>query len=258
MNGYGEAIAYGAATIINAIALGKGAAFGVDLWTKAKIILTEDVGVIKGKIISDPNENNILIRKAVSAVFRHFGVEKKYGANVETDSNIPIARGMKSSSVASNALVLATTTALKETLDDWEIVKLGIEASLNAKTTITGAFDDASASFFGNIVLTDNYERRILRRFIVEEELIALFHVPSNKSYTFTSDLERMKLIYKPDIAIEALKAGAVASGLTGKGPATVALVPEENVERVLKVWKTFGDEIVKARINRTKAHPMR
>ena len=51
MNGYGEAIAYGAATIINAIALGKGAAFGVDLWTKAKIILTEDIGVIKGKIM---------------------------------------------------------------------------------------------------------------------------------------------------------------------------------------------------------------
>jgi shikimate kinase len=169
-------------------------------------------------------------------------------------------------------------------------VKLGIEASLNAKTTITGAFDDASASFFGNIVLTDNYEKRILRRFVIEEELIALFHVPSNKSYTFNSDLERMKLIspqvevafnealsgnywtaltlngllyssilgYKPDIAIEALRAGAVASGLTGKGPATVALVPEENVERVLDVWRTFGDEIIKARINRTKAHPMR
>ncbi|MEJ2241996.1 MAG: shikimate kinase, partial [Candidatus Bathyarchaeota archaeon] len=39
-----EAISHGAATIINAIATGKGAAVGVDLWTKATVILTDDVG----------------------------------------------------------------------------------------------------------------------------------------------------------------------------------------------------------------------
>jgi len=35
--GFGATIAHGAATIVNAIALGKGAAFGINLWTKAKV-----------------------------------------------------------------------------------------------------------------------------------------------------------------------------------------------------------------------------
>ena len=52
------AIAHGAATIVNAIALGKGAAFGVDLWTKAEVELTYEPHVIEAEITSDPTENN--------------------------------------------------------------------------------------------------------------------------------------------------------------------------------------------------------
>ena len=40
MLGNAEATAHGAATIVNAIALGKGVAFGVDLWTKAEVRIT--------------------------------------------------------------------------------------------------------------------------------------------------------------------------------------------------------------------------
>ena len=47
MTGKAVAIAHGAATIVNAIALGKGAAFGVDLWTKAEVKLTDEPGVIQ-------------------------------------------------------------------------------------------------------------------------------------------------------------------------------------------------------------------
>ena len=39
LTGKAVAVAHGAATIVNAIALGKGAAFGVDLWTKAEVKL---------------------------------------------------------------------------------------------------------------------------------------------------------------------------------------------------------------------------
>ncbi|MEJ2280506.1 MAG: hypothetical protein P8X97_01085 [Candidatus Bathyarchaeota archaeon] len=39
MNAKAEAISHGAATIINAIATGKGAAIGVDLWTKATLLI---------------------------------------------------------------------------------------------------------------------------------------------------------------------------------------------------------------------------
>ena len=57
MSGKAEAIAHGAATIVNAIALGQGAAFGVDLWTKAEVRLTDEAGIITGEITSDIDES---------------------------------------------------------------------------------------------------------------------------------------------------------------------------------------------------------
>lgn len=290
MVGFGEAIAHGAATIINAIAIGRGAALGVDLWTRARVHLTEDAGIVKGKIISEPSEDTTLIRESVLGVLQYFKCDKKFGAEVETESNIPIARGLKSSSVAANALVLATVAALGEKLSDLKMASLGVDAAVRAKTTITGAFDDASASFFGNIVVTDNLKRKILRKFTVEDDLSVLFYVPGQKSYTYTSNVDRMKLIapqvevafrealsgnywtaltlngilyssalgYESKIVIDALEAGAIASGLSGKGPATVAIVPESEVDGVVDAWHPYGGRIVKAKINRERARIIR
>ena len=50
------AVVHGAATIVNAIALGKGAAFGVDLWTKAEVILTNEPGVIEAESSLTPKK----------------------------------------------------------------------------------------------------------------------------------------------------------------------------------------------------------
>ncbi|MEM4643454.1 MAG: shikimate kinase, partial [Candidatus Bathyarchaeia archaeon] len=63
-----KAVSHGAATIVNAIATGEGAAFGVDLWTKAEVKLTNEPGIIKGEILSDPSESTILIEKTVKRV----------------------------------------------------------------------------------------------------------------------------------------------------------------------------------------------
>jgi len=146
VTGKAVAISHGAATIVNAIALGKGAAFGVDLWTKAEVELTKEPQVIKGEITSDPAESTVLIEKTVTRVLQHFGAEKCFGARVKTWSNIPIARGLKSSSTAANAVALATVATLGKTLDDLAVVKLGVDAAFDAKVTVTGAFDDAYAS----------------------------------------------------------------------------------------------------------------
>src|SRR5512135_2086235 len=173
--GRAEAVAHGAATIVNAIATGKGAALGVDLWTKAQVELTSEAGAIKGEIASDPTETTLLIEKAVNRVFEKFKVEKRFGATVKTNSNIPIARGLKSSSAAANAVVLATVTAMGETLADMEIVNLAVDAAFDAKVTVTGAFDDATASYFGGIVVTDNTNRKLLKRTIPPKDLQVLF-----------------------------------------------------------------------------------
>lgn len=286
MRGRAEAISHGAATIINAIATGKGAAVGVDLWTKAAVTLTDEPGTVKVKILPDSSENPVLAQKTVGHVLKHFGLEKECGAKVETRSNIPVARGLKSSSAAANAIALATTAALERSLDDVDVVKLGVDGAVEAKVTVTGAFDDACASYFGGIVITDNMERRIVKRFELDEAPAVLFYVPVKKTYTADSDVRRMKdmapvvkiayrealngnywaaltmngLIYSLALgynlspAIDALKAGAYAAGLSGTGPAVTAIVPKDKVDLVKEAWQKREGGILEARINQEKA----
>jgi shikimate kinase len=286
LNGKAAALSHGAATIINAIALGKGAAFGVDLWTKAEVKLTDEPAIIKGEITSDPTESTALIEKTVARVFQNFGVEKQFGAKVKTWSNIPIARGLKSSSVAANAVALATVAAIGEKLDDLAIVKLGVEAAFDAKVTVTGAFDDACASYFGGAVVTDNIKRKVVKRFTLPQGLTVLFHVPFSKAYTGDSDVDRLRTVkplvkiaykealkgnfwaamtlngliyssalgYDTSVALDALAAGANAAGLCGKGPAVTAVVSDDKIDFVKAALQYHEGEVLQARLNHEKA----
>ncbi len=281
-----SAVAHGAATIINAIALGKGAAFGVDLWTQAEVKITDNPCVVEAQIASDPTESTLLIEKTALRVLQHFGLQKSFGAEVKTTSNIPIARGLKSSSAAANATALATVAALGKTLSDLEVIKIGVEAAFDAKVTVTGAFDDACASYFGGVVLTDNVNRLLLKQLPLPKDLMVLFYVPSQKAYTIDSDVARLQtvkplvevafqqalegniwkaltlngLIYsaaqKLDsaVAVDALAAGALAAGLCGKGPAVTALVPTSKVDEVKAALQAYEGEVLTVHLNEQKA----
>jgi len=282
MNGHGEAVAYGAVTIVNALATGKGAAFGIDLWTKARVELTDD-GDIETTILNEKNENTLLVEKCVKAVFNRFGVQT-LGAKVHTESNIPIARGLKSSSVAGNAVILATLVALDKRVDPNEILNLVVDASIEAKVSITGAFDDASASLCGNVVVTDNVARRVLRIFPVEEYCVLLL-VPPAKTYTIEADVARIRaiarqaeiahkealkgnywsamtlngLIYSQvlrlpaDVIIEGLQAGALAAGISGKGPAYAFVVEEKLKDQVLDILRKHEGQVL---VSKTRRQP--
>ncbi|MBS7644379.1 shikimate kinase [Candidatus Bathyarchaeota archaeon] len=286
MIGVGEARAFGAVTVVNAIATGRGAALSVDLWTDAKVELTNSPGVIEGVIKNDPQESPTLIEKTVETILNFFKLKRKYGANIETDSIIPIAKGLKSSSSAANAVALATVAALGKKLSDPAIINLGVDAALAAKVTATGAFDDACASYLGNLVVTDNINRKILKRFKIRGNYAVLILVPKEKVYTANVNINKTKLIstlvdlalretlsgnywlaltlnglaysaalgYNTDPVLSALSAGALAAGLSGKGPSIAAVVPLHKVNFVKKAWELYPGEIVTANINHEKA----
>jgi shikimate kinase len=286
LTGKASAIAHGAATIVNAIALGKGAAFGVDLWTKAEVKLTNEPSIIEVEIVSDPKESPLLVQRAVARVLQRFNLENVFGAKVKTTSNIPAARGLKSSSAVANATVLATAAALGKKLNDLEAIKIGVDAAFDAKVTVTGAFDDACASYFGGVVITDNLNRIIINQFELPHDLVVLFLVPPQKAYTINSDVNRLQtvkplveiaferimagkvwdaltlngLVYSAasnlnsTIAIDALAAGAVAAGLCGKGPAITAVTPKENVDKVTTALKKYEGDVIVAHFNSEKA----
>lgn len=282
----GEAIAYGAATIVNAIALGKGAALGVDLWTKASVTLTADPFVVRGEIISDISENTSLIEKTVLRIFQFFNVSHQYGAKIQTWSNIPIARGLKSSSAAANAVALATVKALNKKIDDLLIISLGVDAAFDSGVTITGAFDDACASYFGDVVITDNVKRILLNHVKLPSDVTVLFLVPEKKAYTantITDKLDSVKSLvnvafkeavrgnfwtalslngfiyssilgYDSSIALESLNAGALASGLCGKGPTVTAVVTNDTIDQVKSVLQKHDGDIIETCLNHKKA----
>lgn len=282
----GKALACGAGTVVNAIATGLGSAFGLALWTKAEVNLLNEPGFFEGKILNDPSENTGLICTTAKRVLNHFGFEREYGVRVITDSNIPISRGLKSSSVAANAVALATVDALKKDLDDLDIVRLGVDAALEAGVTITGAFDDACASYFGGFVVTDNVKKILIKRQQVEENLAVMIHVPVKKSPTKESNIKRIRamknyvehifnialngdyktaitlngLIYSAvlgfstEATVRALEAGAVSAGLTGTGPATIALCPRDICSDVEACWLELGGEIIRTEFNNEKA----
>ncbi len=166
----GHACALGAGTIINAIATWKGAAFGIDLKTFAKVKLSESEAGISGSIEELPEGDASLIERCVELVLKMYGLE--LGGTVRTRSEIPLAGGLKSSSAAANASVLATLRAIDKTLPPLEVVKLGVRAAKEVGVTITGAFDDACASFLGGVVITDNLNMELIRREELESKVL--------------------------------------------------------------------------------------
>lgn len=281
----GRAIAHGAVTIVNAISTGKGAALGIDLLTEAKVELTRDSKQIDVSIIGGKNEDTTLAKESVNVVLDRFSTNK-LGARVEIKSQIPIARGLKSSSTAANAIVLATLCALDKKIPDEDVVNLGVDAAFKAKVTITGAYDDACASYFGGAVLTDNYERKILKRSHVDENLVAVIYVPRARTYTQKFPKERLNpfryavemafgLAMKGDYwkaltlnglihssalsvstkpAVDALLNGALAAGLSGTGPSIAAIAKKEDSKQIVSVWSSLPGKVLTANLTGSKS----
>ncbi|MGD1061159.1 MAG: shikimate kinase [Methanomassiliicoccales archaeon] len=260
----GEAIVHGAGTVINAIATGKGAAFGIDLETRAEVEL-DGSGKIKVEMEGFKDEDDSLASLCARAVIDAYAPGEGYGAKVTTSSNIPVSRGLKSSSAAANAVVLATLDALDEQLDEVEAVRLGVKCAITAGVSVTGAFDDACASMLGGLVITDNKSNVIVKREVMPEDLVALIHVPAKQIRKRGLPLERMRglaniidvayqkalvgkwqeamvinslaysaaLSLDPAMTVDAMLQGAEAAGLSGTGPATVILIKERRLKAV-------------------------
>ncbi|MCD6342033.1 MAG: shikimate kinase [Thaumarchaeota archaeon] len=277
-----KARVHGAVSILNAIPTGIGGAIGVDLWTEVEVEFFSGNGAIEIEI--PEGEDPALAEEAVKIVLEHIG-KKDVSARVKTSSNIPIGRGLKSSSAAANAVVLAACKALGLNLSSREVVNLSIDASIKAGVTVTGAFDDAYTSFFGGINIADNYRRQVLLRSDVPEDLSVLILVPDEKRYTRSIEVNALKNVRKicvkamdlalsgkfwdamtlngvaistaldmdPIPALEALRAGALGAGISGTGPAVAAVAPRSRAEKVSRVLERHG-RVLKCRPNNSSA----
>ena len=273
----------GSATIINAIATGFGSAFGIGLDIECEAKTTND----SITCFNDVGADNTLMELCVKRVFDYYDIdENEFGVDLKTKSTLPMASGPSSSSASSNAIVKVVSSIISEEfnlkpLDDLEIINMAIDASLEAGVTITGSFDDATASYFGGVVVCDNKNREFIIKEKMEEYPI-LVYMPNYYSKSGDSNPERMKLLaplvetafefaknkdyfkalnlngliysatlgFNPSIAIDALQAGAIASGLSGTGSSFVAIVKEDSIGDVKDSWSEYEGKVIETEVD--------
>lgn len=273
----------GSATIINAIATGFGSAFGIGLDIECDAKSTSDSITCSNDVGADTTLMELCARK----VFNHYNIDDNdFGISLKTKSTLPMASGLSSSSASSNAIVKATSQIIADEfdlnpLDDLEIVNMAIDASLEAGVTITGSFDDATASYFGGVVVTDNKNREFIIRERMEDHSI-LVYMPNYYSKSGDSDANRMKLLaplvkeafdmacnkeyfkaltlngllysatlgFDSTIAIDALSAGAIASGLSGTGSSFVAIVDDDSIDEVKESWDKYEGNVIETQVD--------
>lgn len=273
-----RATMHGAVSIVNAIATGNGSSLGISLKVIAEVELNRGRGV---RFLTGKNEDRL-----INNIVRNTMPKEMIDNNqiiIRVKSEIPIGYGLKSSSAVSNAVALACSRLAREDIDDYAVLDAAVRASLDAKVSITGAYDDATACYFGGFTVTDNYARRLIRREEAPENLYAIIFLPrntprgdvrrlSNLSDLFTDAFrlaeagdywKAMKLNgvlasaalssrYAPIMAM--LERGALAAGISGNGPSIAAVAYEDEIDEIKSALSKFEGRIIISKVNNQKA----
>ena len=274
-----RAIVHGAVSIVNAIATGMGSALGISLKVTAEAQIQTGHGI---KFTTGINGDR-LIKNIIQKTIPKEIIDGNM-ISISVDSQIPLGYGLKSSSAVSNAVALACSRMAKEAeIDDYGILDVSTRSSLEAKVSMTGAYDDATACYFGGFTVTDNYSRRLIRKEKAPGNLYAIIMLPTNSSrgdihrLRNFSDLfidafqlaesgqywKAMKLngvlasaalssSYAP--ALNAIEHGALSASISGNGPSIAAVGYEDTVEQIVEALSEFDGRIIVSRVNNEKA----
>jgi shikimate kinase len=269
---------HGAVSVVNAIATGNGSSLGISLTATAHVELERGHGV---RFLTGKNEDrliNNIIRNTMPK-----SVTESNMITIRVKSEIPIGFGLKSSSAVSNAVALACSGLVASEVDDITVLDSAVRSSLDAKVSITGAYDDATACYFGGFTVTDNYSRRLIKKEPAPANLSAIIFLPRNtprgdvtklsslsglftdafklaeageywKAMTLNGVLAASALSasYKPIMA--AIEHGALAAGISGNGPSVAAVGYEDEAEEVKSALSKFDGRIIVSKINNQKA----
>ena len=163
----GTGTSNGCISVINGIINGTGAVIGTAMKTTAEY--SEDTS----DTVIECGSDDTLARICVRRTLEHIGApEVPY--RLKIGSEIPPSCGLKSSSSCSNAVIKAVLDHHGKSMEPLDVVRLGVECSLEAGVTITGSFDDSCGCELGGFIMTDNYARRIISRIPVRRRPVII------------------------------------------------------------------------------------
>ncbi|MDE1863145.1 MAG: shikimate kinase [Thaumarchaeota archaeon] len=276
---------HGAISIVNAIATGRGATLGISIPIQAVVEAVPGRG-----IVFENKESNLsarLIRAVIEQSVPRSDLERNK-LRISIRTQIPSGYGLKSSSAISSAVSLACAKIFKPRASDMDILRDGVHASIKAKVSITGAFDDACGCYFGGFVVTDNTNMKITRAEKAPDDISAIIFVPRSRK---RGNVKKLKILHNvfaqawglanssdywnamilnglaassilgsdPRILTDLMESGALGASLSGNGPAVAAVAKNEKVALVKKVFAQLDGTTLVSQITnqRAKVHEL-
>lgn len=275
-----RATVHGAVSIVNAIATGKGATLGTDM----KVGVTAEDAPGRGVVLR--HRGGTPSSRLVNATVRRSIPRRMLSRRrivVSLESSIPTGYGLKSSSAISTAVAMACSRLAGDWAGDKEVLLAGVEASVESKVSITGAYDDACACYYGGFNVTDNHKRRrVLHREYSGDASVAIF-VPRSRRRGNVRRLSSMRGAFAsawqlaregkywdamtinglaaaavlgsdPRLVPGLMERGALAASVSGNGPAVAAVARRAEMPAVLKFIKEHDGRVIEAAISNRKA----
>jgi shikimate kinase len=271
-----RATVHGAISIVNALATCSGCALGISLRVTAEADLRSGEG-IRSQTVNEKLISNIVYNTIPKEILAENSVY------ISIESEIPMGFGLKSSSAVSDAVALACSKLVKEEIEDYVVLDRAVLASLDAGVTITGAYDDSSACYFGGFVVTNNRTHEIIHHQEAPHSLSVIIFIPNatrrgnmskvdtmsnlfGEAFKFATAGEYWKAMnlngmllstslsaeYEP--VLKAIQGGALAASISGNGPAIAAVSNEENMEDIKAAFAKFNGSVIVSKINNEKA----
>lgn len=270
---------HGAVSLVNAVATGKGATLGTDM----RVSVTAEDAPGRGVVFR--HRGGTPSSRLVSATVRRALPRRLLSRRrivVTLESQIPTGYGLKSSSAISSAVALACSK-LAGGAGDREVLLAGVEASVESKVSITGAYDDACACYYGGFNVTDNgRRRRLLHENHSGDESVAIF-VPRSRRRGRVSNLRSMQGVFgaawqmararkywdamtvnglaaaavlgsDPALVPGLLERGALAASVSGNGPAVAAVARRRDMPAIAEFLGRRDGRVVEAAISNQKA----
>jgi len=275
-----KATIHGAISIVNAIATGKGATLGISKKVNVEMEATNGNGIII-EIQNKPMKSR-LISKVVQKIIPKNELSKNK-LRISVDSEIPTGYGLKSSSAISTAVAMASAKLFKPKMNDSEILSVGVDASIETKVSLTGAYDDACACYYGGFVVTDNYAKKIIHSEKCLNRVYAIIFIPKSRKRGNIRKLKASSSIFdqawnlakksdywnamilnglatspilssEPKIIPKLIENGALGASVSGNGPSIAAIVRNDSVSKIKKVFSSLDGTTTISEINNKKA----
>jgi len=282
----GKGSTFGAISIVNAIAGGKGVTASTKLGTESVVELESRPGAWSVSLNGRPFESK-LVAETVRLALKMAGKEPAdYSGTVETTTSLPVGVGLKTSSSSSSAVALAVFAALgQRAFDPQRVMNCSIEASLASGASVTGAMDDCASCLLGGINMADNLGRKIERSKLFDKPLRIAIRVPKEASRRGTVEVGEVRklskvadVLYRMSVegdlwramtlngvlysgiygydaraALQAVEHGALGASLSGTGPATAAVFDPRSaseMRELVEAWASDGSQVLETETN--------